>query len=48
MWQTYLDLKRREWEDYMNHVCAWEVDRYLKFFIVPAQAAWRILASLGR
>jgi len=32
MWQTYLDFKRAEWEEYMNHVSDWEVDRYLKFY----------------
>ncbi len=32
MWRTYLDFKRLEWEEYMNHVSDWEVGRYLKFF----------------
>ncbi len=32
MWQTYLDFKRGEWEEYMNHVSDWEVNRYLKFY----------------
>ncbi len=32
MFQTYLDFKRQEWEEYMNHVSDWEVNRYLKFY----------------
>ena len=32
MFQTYIDFKRREWEEYHNHVSDWEIARYLKFF----------------
>jgi glutamine synthetase len=32
MFETYVDFKRREWEDYHNHVSDWEVRRYLKFY----------------
>lgn len=32
MFDTYIDFKRREWEEYHNHVSDWEVNRYLKFF----------------
>lgn len=32
MYQTYIDYKRQEWEEYHNHVSDWEIQRYLKFF----------------
>ena len=32
MFDAYLTYKRGEWEEYQNHVSAWERDRYLKFF----------------
>jgi len=32
MKKTYLDFKREEWENYINHVSDWEVDKYLKFY----------------
>ncbi|WP_088889011.1 type III glutamate--ammonia ligase [Leptolyngbya ohadii] len=32
MFQTYVDFKRQEWEEYHNHVSDWEIQRYLKFF----------------
>lgn len=32
MFETYVDFKRREWEQYHNHVSDWEVARYLKFY----------------
>jgi glutamine synthetase len=32
MYQTYIDYKQREWEEYHNHVSDWEIQRYLKFF----------------
>ncbi len=31
MFDTYLAFKRREWEEYLNHVSDWEVNRYLRF-----------------
>jgi glutamine synthetase len=32
MYQTYIDFKTGEWEEYHNHVSDWEIQRYLKFF----------------
>ena len=32
MFNSYLEFKRAEWEDYHNHVSDWEVERYLKFY----------------
>ncbi len=32
MFQSFLEYKRGEWEEYQNHVSEWERDRYLKFF----------------
>jgi glutamine synthetase len=32
MYQTYIDLKSQEWNEYHNHVSDWELQRYLKFF----------------
>lgn len=32
MYQTYVNLKSQEWNDYHNHVSDWESQRYLKFF----------------
>ena len=32
MAQTFVDLKRNEWESYMNHVSDWEREQYLKFY----------------
>jgi glutamine synthetase len=32
MYQTYIDFKSQEWNDYHNHVSDWELKRYLKFF----------------
>ncbi len=32
MYQTYLDFKTQEWQEYHNHVSDWEIQRYLKFF----------------
>ena len=32
MFETYVDFKRQEWEQYHNHVSDWEVQRYLKFY----------------
>ncbi|MBC6418853.1 MAG: type III glutamate--ammonia ligase [Prochloron sp. SP5CPC1] len=32
MYQTYVDFKTQEWEDYHCHVSDWEIQRYLKFF----------------
>jgi glutamine synthetase len=32
MYQTYIDFKSQEWEEYHNHVSEWEIQRYLKFF----------------
>jgi glutamine synthetase len=31
MYQTYIDFKSQEWNDYHNHVSDWELQRYLKF-----------------
>jgi glutamine synthetase len=32
MYQTYIDSKSQEWNEYHNHVSDWELQRYLKFF----------------
>lgn len=32
MYNTFVDFKQQEWEEYHNHVSDWEVKRYLKFF----------------
>ncbi|MBE9136213.1 type III glutamate--ammonia ligase [Nodosilinea sp. LEGE 07088] len=32
MYQTYIDFKTQEWEEYHSHVSDWELQRYLKFF----------------
>jgi glutamine synthetase len=32
MYQSYIDYKEREWEEYHTHVSDWEIQRYLKFF----------------
>jgi glutamine synthetase len=32
MYQTYIDFKSQEWNEYHNHVSEWEIQRYLKFF----------------
>jgi glutamine synthetase len=32
MYQTYIDFKIQEWNEYHNHVSDWELQRYLKFF----------------
>jgi glutamine synthetase len=32
MYQTYVDFKTQEWEEYHSHVSDWEIQRYLKFF----------------
>lgn len=32
MYQTYIDFKTQEWEEYHSHVSDWELKRYLKFF----------------
>lgn len=32
MYDTYVDFKSQEWEEYHNHVSDWEIQRYLKFF----------------
>jgi glutamine synthetase len=32
MYQTHIDFKPQEWNDYHNHVSDWELQRYLKFF----------------
>jgi glutamine synthetase len=32
MYQSYIDFKMSEWEEYHNHVSDWEIQRYLKFF----------------
>ncbi len=32
MYQTFIDFKTQEWQEYHNHVSDWEVQRYLKFF----------------
>ncbi|MEM8614392.1 MAG: type III glutamate--ammonia ligase [Cyanobacteria bacterium P01_H01_bin.105] len=32
MYQTYIDVKTQEWEEYHCHISDWEIQRYLKFF----------------
>ncbi|MGB3612220.1 MAG: hypothetical protein WBA10_00395, partial [Elainellaceae cyanobacterium] len=32
MYQTYVDFKTQEWQEYHSHVSDWEIQRYLKFF----------------
>ena len=32
MFKSFVDYKRREWEEYHLHVSDWEIERYLKFF----------------
>ncbi len=32
MYQTYIDFRRQEWQEYHNHISDWEIKRYLKFF----------------
>ncbi|PZD71885.1 Glutamate--methylamine ligase [Acaryochloris thomasi RCC1774] len=32
MYQTYIDFKTQEWEEYHCHISDWEIQRYLKFF----------------
>ncbi len=32
MYQTFVDFKSQEWQEYNNHVSDWEIQRYLKFF----------------
>jgi len=32
MYQTYVDFKSQEWDEYHTHVSDWEMKRYLKFF----------------
>jgi len=32
MYQSYIDYKTQEWEEYHAHVSDWEIQRYLKFF----------------
>ena len=32
LYNSFIDLKRAEWESYASHVSAWETERYLKFF----------------
>jgi glutamine synthetase len=32
MYQTYVNFKTQEWEEYHTHVSDWEIQRYLKFF----------------
>lgn len=32
MYETYIDFKSQEWQEYHNHVSDWEIKRYLKFF----------------
>jgi glutamine synthetase len=32
MYQTYVDFKTQEWQEYHNHVSDREIQRYLKFF----------------
>ena len=32
MYQTFVDFKTQEWQEYHNHVSDWEIQRYLKFF----------------
>lgn len=32
MFQSYINFKSQEWEEYHTHVSDWEIQRYLKFF----------------
>ena len=32
MYETYIDFKSQEWQDYHNHISDWEIQRYLTFF----------------
>jgi glutamine synthetase len=32
LYNSFIDLKRAEWESYQAHVSTWETDRYLRFF----------------
>ena len=32
LYNSFIDLKRAEWESYQAHVSTWETERYLKFF----------------
>jgi glutamine synthetase len=32
MYETYVQFKSQEWQEYHNHVSDWEINRYLKFF----------------
>lgn len=32
MYQTYVDFKTQEWEEYHCHISDWEIQRYLRFF----------------
>ena len=32
MFKSFVEYKRREWEEYHMHVSDWEIERYLKFF----------------
>ena len=32
MYDTYIEFKSQEWQEYHNHVSDWEIKRYLKFF----------------
>lgn len=32
MYNTFVELKQQEWEEYHNHISDWEIERYLKFF----------------
>lgn len=32
MYDTYIDFKSQEWQEYHNHVSDWKIQRYLKFF----------------
>ena len=32
MYQTYIDFKMQEWEEYHCHISDWEIQRYLRFF----------------
>ena len=32
MYQTYIDFRRQEWNEYHTHISDWEIKRYLKFF----------------
>jgi glutamine synthetase len=32
MYNSYIDFKTQEWQEYHSHVSDWEIQRYLKFF----------------